>query len=69
MGTPLFPELKLHLSNGKTFTVLAPNVNKQNIYVQSVKVNDQVYDKTYLTHQQIMDGSTVEFEMGPQPKK
>ena len=69
MGTPLFPELKLHLNNGKTFTVLAPNVNKQNIYVQSVKVNGQVYDKTYLTHQQIMDGATVEFEMGPQPKK
>ena len=62
-------ELKLHLNNGKTFTVLAPNVNKQNIYVQSVKVNGQVYDKTYLTHQQIMDGATVEFEMGPQPKK
>ncbi len=24
IGTPLFPEMQLHLANGKTFTVLAP---------------------------------------------
>ena len=68
IGTPLFPEMQLHLANGKTFTVLAPNVNKKNIYIQSIKVNGQPYDKTYLTHEQIMSGATVEFEMGAAPK-
>lgn len=67
IGTPLFPEMRLHLKNGKTFTVLAPNVSRENIYIQSVKVNGQSYDKSYLTHQQIMDGAIVEFEMGNQP--
>ena len=67
IGTPLFPEMHLHLDNGKTFTVLAPNVSRENIYIQSVKVNGQLYDKSYLTHQQIMDGATVEFVMGNQP--
>lgn len=67
MGTPLFPELKLRLNNGKTFTVLAPNVSKENIYVQSVKVNGEPYNKTYITHDQIMSGATVEFEMSNQP--
>lgn len=67
IGTPLFPEMRLNLSNGKTFTVLAPNVSRENIYIQSVKVNGQPYDKSYITHQQIMDGATVEFVMGNEP--
>ena len=67
IGTPLFPEMRLNLKNGKTFTVLAPNVNRENIYIQSVKVNGQPYNKSYLTHQQIMDGATVEFVMGNEP--
>ena len=67
IGTPLFPEMRLNLNNGKTFTVLAPNVSRENIYIQSVKVNGQPYDKSFITHQQIMDGATVEFVMGNQP--
>ena len=67
IGSPLFPEMRLNLDNGKTFTVLAPNVSRENIYIQSVKVNGQPYDKSYITHQQIMDGATIEFEMGNQP--
>lgn len=67
LGTPLFPELKLHLNNGKVFTVLAPQVSKENIYVQSVKIDGKPYDKTYITHEQIMNGATVEFEMGSKP--
>ncbi|MCE9352898.1 GH92 family glycosyl hydrolase [Phocaeicola vulgatus] len=67
IGTPLFPEIQMHLDNGKTFTVLAPGVSRENIYIQSVKVNGQPYDKSYITHRQIMDGATVEFEMGPEP--
>ena len=68
IGAPLFPEVRLRLANGKTFTVLAPNVNKKNIYIQSIKVNGKPYDKTYLTHEQIMSGATIEFEMGNTPK-
>lgn len=67
IGTPLFPEIQMHLDNGKTFTVLALGVSRENIYIQSVKVNGQPYDKSYITHRQIMDGATVEFEMGPEP--
>ena len=67
IGSPLFPEIRLNLGNGKIFTVLAPNVSRENIYIQSVKVNGQPYDKSYITHQQIMDGATIEFVMGNQP--
>lgn len=67
IGTPLFPEAKLRLANGKTFTVLAPKVSKENIYIQSVKLDGKPYDKSYVTHEQIMNGSTLELEMASQP--
>lgn len=69
IGTPLFTEVKMHLANGKVFTVLAPKASRQNIYVQSVKVNGEPYRKSYFTHEQIMSGATVEFEMGDRPGK
>lgn len=68
IGTPLFPKLELKLANGKVFTVLAPKVSKENIYIQSITLNGEPYDKTYFTHEQIMKGSTIEFEMGDSPK-
>ena len=67
IGTPLFPEVKMHLADGKVFKILAPGVNAENIYIQSVKLNGQPYDKSYITHDQIMSGATLEFEMGNQP--
>lgn len=67
IGTPLFPEMKMHLSNGNTFTVLAPTVSKENIYIQAIKLNSKPYSKSYITHEQIMEGVTLEFEMGNTP--
>lgn len=67
IGSPLFKEVKMHLANGNTFTVKAPAVSEANIYIQSVTLNGQPYDKSYITHEQIMSGATLEFEMGNQP--
>lgn len=67
IGTPLFPKMKLHLSNGKTFTVIAKEVSPTNIYIQSVTLNGKPYNQSYITHEQIMNGSTIEFEMGNRP--
>lgn len=67
IGTPMYPEMKIHLDNGKIFTILAPAVSKENIYIQSVKLDGKPYDKSYITHEQIMNGSVFEFEMGNKP--
>ena len=67
IGTPMYPEMRMHLDNGKTFTVLAPAVSEENIYIQSVKLDGKPYDKSYITHEQIMNGSVFEFEMGNKP--
>ena len=57
----------MHLENGRTFTILAHNVSKDNIYIQSVKLDGKPYDRSYITHDQIMSGATLEFEMGAEP--
>lgn len=67
IGSPLFPEVKMHLANGNVFTILAPHASRENKYIRSVKCNGQPYDKSYVTHEQIMNGDTFEFEMGNQP--
>lgn len=67
IGSPKFPKVQLHLNNGKTFTVIARNASRENYYIQSVKLNGQPYDKSYITHQQIMEGDTLELEMGNKP--
>lgn len=67
IGSPLFEESRMRLPNGKIFTVKAPGLSEENIYVKSVKVDGQPYDKSYITHDQIMNGSTVELEMTSTP--
>lgn len=64
LGTPLFPKAVMQLDNGKSFTVIANNLSKENCIVKSVKVNGLPYDKLYITHDMIMQGCTLEFEMG-----
>ncbi len=67
IGSPIFPEVKMYLANGKTFVVRAENVSDENIYIQSVTVNGQPYNKSYITHEMIMQGDTVHFVMGNKP--
>jgi putative alpha-1,2-mannosidase len=55
------------LENGKTFTIEANGNSKDNLYIQSAKLNGRTTQKTYLEHDQILKGGTLEFKMGPEP--
>ncbi|MFO7791314.1 MAG: GH92 family glycosyl hydrolase, partial [Bacteroidales bacterium] len=68
-GSPVFDTCVLQLENKKTFTITAENVSDENIYIQSVKLNDSVYNKTYIHHKDIMTGGSLHFVMGPKPNK
>ena len=68
-GTPFFDKATVHVGADKTFTITASNLNKKNIYIQSVKLNGQPYTKSYITYKDIMDGGTLEFTMGATPNK
>ena len=62
-GRPLFEKVTMHLPNGKTFTIIAKNVSKDNKYIQSVKLNGKEYTKWSLSHQELLSGGELVFEM------
>jgi len=69
IGTPLFPEVRFNLENGKRFVIRARSVSDRNIYIQSARLNGKPYNKSYLTHKAIIDGGELVFQMGPRPNK
>ena len=69
LTAPLHPKAVIHLESGDDFTILANNVSTENIYVQSVTLNGQSYDKNYIDYKTIMQGGELVFELGPEPNK
>ena len=69
IGAPYLPYAKLQLANGKTLEIKAPGVSDRNRYVKSVKLNGKVYDKLYITHDELLQGGTLEFVMSKNPNK
>lgn len=69
IGAPIFDKVSIHLENGKTFTVEANNVSPTNIYIQSAKLNGEPLNKSWFTHDDILSGSKLVFEMGAVPNK
>lgn len=69
IGSPVFEEVKINLENGKTFTLKAPGCSVVNKYIQSAKLNGQPLTKTWFTHEELMNGATLELEMGNKPNK
>ena len=62
-GAPQLPKIVLHLQDGKTFTVIAKNLSKENKYVESVRLNGKPYAENYITHEDIINGGTLVFNM------
>ena len=69
IGGPLFKNARLHLENGNTFEIQAPNNSKENLYIQSARLNGQPTTKTFVTHEQLLNGGSLRFEMGAEPNK
>lgn len=69
LGAPYVPYMKLNLPNGKVFEIKAPKVSDRNRYVKSVKLNGVAYPKLYITHEEILNGGTLEFVMDSTPNK
>ena len=69
LGTPLFKSVKLHLENGKTVTIEAANNSFENRYIKTMKVNGKNYTRNYLTHDQLMKGIKIQYQMDAVPNK
>ncbi len=69
IGSPLFDKSEIRLANGKVFTVIAHGVSQENKYIQSAKLNGAQYTKTWFTHEDVINGGTLELFMGNRPNK
>jgi len=68
-GSPLFKKASINLPGGKTFTVETENNGKDNIYIQSVRLNGRPYTKSYIRYNDVMSGGVLHFTMGNTPNK
>ncbi len=64
IGSPFFEEITIRLPDGKKFTVKAKDCSKKNKYIQSARLNGQELNRAWITHEEIMNGGTLEFRMG-----
>ncbi|MEI8203295.1 MAG: GH92 family glycosyl hydrolase [Bacteroidota bacterium] len=68
ISSPLFDKITLHLENGKEVVISAPDASKKT-YIQSLKVNDTNWNSPFITHEQLINGGKLEFQMADQPNK
>jgi len=69
LGAPLFKNAIIHLENGNSIKINAPENNADNLYVNSLKVNNQAYSKNWLSHKELMKGAVLDFKMDKTPSK
>ncbi|GLX77369.1 alpha-1 2-mannosidase [Thalassotalea insulae] len=63
LGSPEVAHAQIKLPDNKTFTIIANNQSADNIYVKSVTLNGQPYSAITISHQDIMAGGTLIFNM------
>ena len=67
LGVPYFDKLTLHLENGKSLTVTAKGNSDATRYVNAMTLNGETYNHNYLTHDAVMNGGNIVFDMSKTP--
>ena len=67
IGTPLFKDVTVSLANGKKIHISAPENSNGNFYISGMTLNGKEYDKTWLSHQELMNGADIRFTMSSEP--
>lgn len=69
IGSPVFEQVKIKLSNGKVFTIDAPGSSDTKKYIQSATLNGKALNVPWFSHQDVLDGSVLKLVMGEAPNK
>ena len=67
VGSPLFTTMTVRMDNGHTLTINALDNSRENVYVTGLRVNGQERNASYIDHDEIAKGGTIDFEMGSTP--
>ena len=69
LGAPLFGEIRLHLGNGNSLIIEAPDNSPQNLYVKKAKFNGREFSRNWIGHEEIAGGGKLYFIMDNLPDK
>lgn len=69
IGSPIFDEVKINVGQDKQFTVRTINNRSEHKYIQSAQLNGKKLKSPFFTHQQLIDGGTLELKMGANPQR
>ncbi len=69
IGSPIFEKSTIKVSETASFSIIAENVSDSNIYIQSGTLNGEDFNRTSISHKELMLGGTLQFKMGSTPNK
>ncbi len=69
IGSPIFRRVSIELPHGRKFSIETQDNSDSSDYVSSAKLNGHIYDKPFITHENIIRGGTFQFNMSDQPNK
>ncbi len=67
LGSPLFEKVTIQLRPGKTLVIETRNNSKENLYVQSARLDGETLDQCWLYWDELMNAAHLQFTMGPAP--
>ena len=66
VGSPLFRKAVIHLENGNTIEIDAPENSSENRYVGKMAIDGKVSERPFLSYSTLLEGAKVRFEMEPE---
>jgi putative alpha-1,2-mannosidase len=69
IGSPLFDEAAISLSNGKVFKVTSSGAGEGKRYIQSARLNGKPLSGPFLTHEELAAGGELVLVMGDSPRE
>jgi predicted alpha-1,2-mannosidase len=71
IASPLYKKITIDLGNkfgrGKTFTIIAKNASKKNMYIQSAVLNGKELSSPFFPASELLGGGQLVLQMGPDP--
>src|ERR1700761_5145488 len=61
LGRPFVDRALIHLPNGKMLTIESMNMSDSLTFVKDVELNGKSLDRSYVTHEELMQGGTLKF--------
>ena len=69
IGSPRIERAQINLENGRKFQICAKDASEVNKYIQSAQLNGEAFNRSFIKHEEIMQGGSLEFVMGNQANK